>query len=242
MGVSARGIGAARLSGGAVKQVLANGRSAVASASAVLARRGHGGLGALVALREADAILATPPWRGLEEVRPDDVVVVDGASAPDRTWPHLGLACAVLRELPATQAVVVTAAIHAVACSVRRLPVSVLSHEGCHLIPPPLVAVDAEDEAAVLQALRAAPVCLLSGMGLLSTGADLGAAVALAEYLERTCAMNLLASELAPSPSDDALLAKRAGQRARPAISWAYLERSTALPSGWRTRRVAGIR
>lgn len=208
-----------------------HGPADIERASRVLAQAGHAGMpfGGVVARAGNGALLATPRGLGLDEVVASRVTPLASldALAPAPRW--VRAAHALLAARSDLGAVVHTHALHAVALSTRAVPLRALSHEGCHLVPPEVPRLAEIEPVVVVAALARAPVCLVHGHGLLATAATLGEAVALAIYLERTCAMNLLAAEVsAPAPDSD-VLAKRRGQLSRPAMSWRYLARAPGI-------------
>ncbi len=206
-------------------------REQVATACAVLVASGHGGApsgGIVVRDPDHDDVLATPAGVAFEEVRAEDLVRVPSAGGDrDRVpWNGAAVAAAFLRARADLTALVHTHALHATAFSITGRALRALSHEGCHLVPPAPSCLRRAGVAELTAALERQRACLLRGHGLVAVGEQLGEAVALAVYLERSCQLDLLAGAEAYGASDGAVRDKRAGQRKRPAMSWRYLART----------------
>jgi L-fuculose-phosphate aldolase len=194
-----------------------------------------------VAVRDATGrgVWITRDGIGFDEVGRNDIVlvsptgsVVQGGVEPDSEG---ALAVEVLASRDDVHAVVHVHSLHATAFAATNRALQAISHEGCHLVPPEMARVrwsgsadGAQEEArGLVAALEARNSILTPGHGLITVAENLGEAVALAVYLEKTCQLLLLAGDDVHSISDAEVLKKRSGQLRRPSISWEYLERVT---------------
>lgn len=198
-------------------------RRDVAHACRVLATEGYtdltlGHVSARVPGR--DAILVKRKGLALEEVRPEDVVMVDldGRHLEDGdTDLHLetALHTEVYRARPDVGAVVHGHPIHATALAATRAPLEMLSHDAVlfadglprYEAGPDLVT-SAHEGAAVAQALGSARAVLMRNHGVLVVGATVPWAAVTAATLERAARIQAIAGamggELAPMSDDDA--------------------------------------
>lgn len=200
-------------------------RRDIVTACAVLADAGHADtpLGGVLTRGDDGVDLVTPSEPSWDEVRANLVVELEPAVTTEDHRPWVCAARHILDARPDLGAVVHTHAIHAVAASTHSEALRPLSHEGCHLVPPDIARLDVILPAGVVAAMTRSPVCLLRAHGLMTAAGTLGEAVALAIYLERSCAINLLAGTEGTHIADADTLAKRAGQLGRPLASWRYL-------------------
>ncbi len=199
----------------------------------------------LVAVRDSDGggIWVTREGVGFSEVGDDDVVAVCLDGTARRGSPEADaeteLALAILARRPEVTAVVRCHSLYATAFSVTGRSLHAISHEGCHLVAPDQAAWRREAPGRaggwaldVAEALTGSQYLLLAGHGLVTVGATLGEAVALANYVEKAARLQLLAGDELHLVSPAEVEAKRLGQLNRPRLSWDYLRRRAFEVSG----------
>ena len=163
-------------------------------------------------------MLITPTGMGADDIAPADLVwrgddgTLRGAWQPSSEW-HFH--AAIYRERPDLNAVVHTHAVHAtaLACLDRGLPpfhymVAIAGGDDVPCVPYHLFGTEALS-AAVAQALRERQACLLAHHGLVTAGATLARAMAVATEVESLCEVYLKALAVGePSNLSDAQMAE----------------------------------
>ncbi|HEY4277226.1 MAG TPA: class II aldolase/adducin family protein [Conexibacter sp.] len=217
-------------------------RATVATGCRVLAANGHSDYiwGHLSARDPAGrGLFMKGSGLGLEEIEPDDVVLLDEAGdviEGDRRrhseWP---LHAEVLKHRPDVGAVVHTHPPHAVALAAAGVELEPVSNMGTWFAPPGVprfedtaeLIRDRELGAAVARALGERDVLFLVNHGIVAVGADVRAAVIRAVLLEAACRQQLLTRAFggAPMGVPDEALAKGDVYAARTDVLWDYLVR-----------------
>jgi len=193
-----------------------------------------------VAMRDAEGrgVWLKGSRLGLEEVSADDVIllswegeVVEGAAGRHKEYP---IHTAIMARRPDVNAVVHTHPVHAIAFAATGRPLTHLSHEAMHFVPPDIPRFESTSDIvdtpalgrALSDALGDALAVLMPHHGITAVGASVGEAVAAAVQLERACQIALLAGpDAVPAREEDALLKRqRSGHRLREV--WTYLSRT----------------
>ena len=163
-------------------------------------------------------MLITPTGMGADDIAPADLVwrgddgMLRGAWQPSSEW-HFH--AAIYRARPDLNAVVHTHAVHAtaLACLDRGLPpfhymVAIAGGDDVPCVPYHLFGTEALS-AAIAQALRERQACLLAHHGLVTAGATLARAMAVATEVESLCEVYLKALAVGePSNLSDAQMAE----------------------------------
>jgi L-fuculose-phosphate aldolase len=147
-----------------------------------------------------------PAGRGLEEVRPSDLLLVglDGTVLEGRHSRHVEypIHAEVYRARPEVQAVVHTHPSHATAFAALRVPLRPVSHEACLFVPPDVPRFTKTTDlilteslgGAVARALGPAWALLLESHGIVTAGERVGDACIRALLLEKAARIQLLAA------------------------------------------------
>ena len=178
---------------------------------------------------------------GLEEIRPDDVVLLDldgnvleGSRPRHVEWP---IHAEVLRARPDVQAVVHTHAAATVAVGCTDIPLQPLCHEAIRWMPAPPTFTDTSDlidsparGMAVADRLGDGAGVLLRNHGAVIASRDIRSTTLLSVFLERACRtqLSVLASGVPYHPAPDADVEARRGKMSVPAqydSLWRYFER-----------------
>jgi L-fuculose-phosphate aldolase len=174
---------------------------------------------------------------GLEEVGPDDVIllswegeILDGSGRRHQEWPiHTGI----MTRRSEVQAVVHTHPLYAVAFAATGWPLTQLSHEGQHFVPPDIprftrtsdLVETVELGEALADSLGDELAVLMPHHGITTAARSLGDAVAAAVQLDRACQVALLAGPDAIPASEQDALQKRKRSPDRLRNVWTYLSR-----------------
>lgn len=191
-----------------------------------------------------------PARMGLEEVKPEDLILVDlGGRVVRGTRPRhaeVFIHSEVYRARPDVGAVVHT---HPVACTVFAslgVPLRPITHEGSYFTPPDVPRFDdttdliitSDHGKAVARALSSRPALFLIAHGIVTVGATIEEAAVNALLLDKAARAQLMVPGGVPRcwSSDEDALAKRARAHTAAAIAdrWAYLLRNLAR---WRRQR-----
>jgi ribulose-5-phosphate 4-epimerase/fuculose-1-phosphate aldolase len=222
-------------------------RDDVAAGCRVLAGYGHGDLiWGHVSVRDPQGSGTWMKRRsiGIEETRPEDVLLIDGAGRVVRgdgeVHGEFPIHTQVLQAHPEVNAVVHTHAAHAVAFDALAAPLLPISHEATLFVPPdvPRFRQTADliqtlelgnDVAAAITGSRA---LLLRNHGIVTVGRNVAEAVLAAVFLERACQQQLLAMASGTVrlwSDDDEALAKRTNLFSPTQMeqTWNYMLRRT---------------
>lgn len=163
---------------------------------------------------------------GLEEITPERIITLDmdgtqvaGTAAKHVEWPiHAG----VLTARPEIACVVHTHAPHAVAFAATGEPLRPVGHDGVRFAPPDLPRFTETTSlittpalgAAVARTLGDRNALFLRNHGIVVAGETVQVAIALAVFLERACALQLMAMssgrDYACTPDDEAVEKRKA--------------------------------
>jgi ribulose-5-phosphate 4-epimerase/fuculose-1-phosphate aldolase len=225
-------------------------RTDVADACRVIARAGQGDLiWGHVAVRDpaGRGVWMKPSARGLEEVEPDDVILVgwDGAVLIGDGSRHLEypIHTEIMRERADAQATVHTHPEAAVVFGMLDTPLPAIGHEATAFVPPDVpryaergdLVRTADQGKALAQVLGPHRAAFLVDHGIVTVGSSVGEAVLAAILLETACrkALMALATGIAfSSLSGEQAKAKRKQiySPAQVAHAWRYLKRQ-AVPN-----------
>lgn len=188
-----------------------------------------------------DRIWAKPTGLGLEEVGADDMVLSDMEGqrlAGDRKLhTEMPIHTGIYNKRPDVGAVVHTHAFHAAALSSSSGSFQMVSQDslvflgGIAVYPSAELVETAEQGAELARTLGEADVVLLKNHGLTAVGASIEQAVVRAVSFERSCRLQLAATQLggvSPIPADQAerMKARFGRQSNREQSIWRYLVRS----------------
>ncbi len=216
----------------------------LALACRVVALKGHGDLifGHLSAwLPQGNGMLMKPNGLGLDEVGPEDMLVMDfdGKVLEGRHPAHLEypIHTEILQARSDAEAVVHTHPYYCIALGASEYDLRPLSEHGCYFVPPNVpkfsdttdLIVTKQDGQALARSLGSHRAVLMRNHGVAIVGPSIEEAAIAAILLEEACHVQLLTQSLGPnfqaSSSEDAM-----GKRARafpkfiPGL-WAYLVR-----------------
>lgn len=182
-----------------------------------------------------------PAGLGLEEIRPDDLLLVDldGKVLRGRRPRHseVFIHAEILRARPDVGGVVHTHPVPATVFSSLGVPVRPILHEGCNFVPPDIprytqtsdLIVTAELGRSVARTLGDRPAMFLVNHGIVTVGASLEEAVVNALLLDKLCRAQLMLSDATPKfwTSDDEALIKRKRIYNQESLDsrWAYYQR-----------------
>lgn len=188
-----------------------------------------------------------PHKMGLEEVRPQDLLLVDlDGKVVKGTRPRhseVFIHAEVMRARPDVGAVVHTHAVAPTVFASLGVPLRPITHEGSYFTPPDVprfdetsdLIVTPERGKAVARALGDRPALLLVAHGIVTVGATIEEATVNALCLDKAARAQLTVHNGAPRhwSSDEDALAKRARVHNPQnfADRWAYLLRKLAEPS-----------
>jgi L-fuculose-phosphate aldolase len=178
---------------------------------------------------------------GLEEIRPDDLLLVDidGKVLRGRRPRHseVFIHAEIMRVRPDVGAVVHTHPVPATVFSSLGVPVRPVLHEGCNFVPPDVprftettdLIVTPELGRAVARTLGDRPAMFLVNHGIVTVGVTIEEAVVNALLLDKLCRALLMLPGAAPKlwTDDDEALVKRKRIYHRQALAsrWAYYRR-----------------
>lgn len=175
---------------------------------------------------------------GFDEVRPEDVVLVDfdgqkleGSAGLHAEYP---IHTEIMARRPDVGAVVHTHPLYSIAFAVTGWPLRALSHAAYHFVPPDIARFEVTGDliktrelgAALADCVGSRNAALLPHHGIVTVGSDVGQAVAAATHLERACQIALLAGEHALTSSDEESLEKRRRSAKHLEQAWSYLSRT----------------
>lgn len=175
---------------------------------------------------------------GLEEVTPEDVIllswegeILQGSAGRHNEYP---IYTEIMARRPEVNAIVHTHPVHAIAFAATGRPLTHLSHEAMHFVPPDIARFESTSDIVNTPALGRAladslgdqVAVLMPHHGITTVGADVGEAVAAAVQLERACQIALLAGPDAIPAGDEDALQKHQRSRHRLQEVWTYLSRT----------------
>lgn len=216
----------------------------LALACRVVALKGHGDLifGHLSArLPEGEGMLIKPNGLGLDEVQPEDMLVMDfdGNILEGRHPAHLEypIHSELLQARPDAQAVVHTHPYYSIAVGASEVDLRPLSEHGCYFVPPNVpkfsdttdLIVTKHDGQALARVLGEHRAVLMRNHGMAAVGPSIEEAAIAAILLEEACHVQWLTQSLGlnfQSSSPEHAVAKRT--RVFPKFIpglWAYLVR-----------------
>lgn len=189
-----------------------------------------------------------PAAMGLEEVTPDDLLLVDldGKVLRGKHPRHseVFIHSEILRARPDVGAVVHTHPVHATVFSSLGVPLRPITHEACNFVPPDVprftetsdLIVTPELGRAVAQAIGDRPGLFLVSHGIVTAGATIEDAAISAILLDKSARVQLMVPDGTPRfwTNDTEALAKRAriyNPDNNVALRWPYLLRRLAAIS-----------
>ena len=241
-----------RASGARARAGEADLRRRLADACHVLAMEGQGdAVWGHATVREpgSSTFWMKPAGLGLEEVRPEDMILVDleGQVVRGRRPRHseVFIHSEVLRARPGAGAVVHTHPVPSTVFASLGVPLRPITHEGSNFVPPDVprfdettdLIVTPERGRAVARALGERPALFLVGHGIVTAGLTIEDATVHALLLDRAAAAQLLLPGGVPrhwTADEEALVKRRRIFHADNLASrWAYLLRLAE----WRRRQ-----
>jgi L-ribulose-5-phosphate 4-epimerase len=215
----------------------------LALACRIVALQGHGDLifGHLSARLPDGNMLMKPNGLGLDEIQPEDILVLDLAGnllgGPHGVHLEHPIHGEILRARPDVQAVVHTHPHYSVALGASQFDLQPLTAHGCYFVPPAVpkfsettdLIVTKADGEAVARTLGDHRAVLLVNHGVAVTGPNVEEAAIAAILLEEACQIQLLTQSYGPgyhvSPPDQAIARRtRVFPGFIPSL-WAYLVR-----------------
>lgn len=164
---------------------------------------GDGYLGHASARLSGEQYLMKPSVLGIEEVRPEDLVVVDWdgrkVAGPYPLHGELPIHAEVYRARPDVGAVIHTHPLHATALAATGEGLVPINHDGAPFYPgvpifsDPTLIVDAEQGRAMAAALGSGRALLLKNHGIVTVGRTIAEAFFHARALERAAQVQLTA-------------------------------------------------
>jgi L-fuculose-phosphate aldolase len=225
----------------AVESTSSDPRSLIADACRILHACGHSDVvWGHVAIRDAGGrgVWLKGSRLGLEEVTSEDVILISwdgeilqGSAGRHNEYP---IHTEIMGRRSDVNAVVHTHPVHAIAFAATGRPLTHLSHEAMHFVPPDIPRFESTSDIVDTPELGRALADVLGNQvgvlmphhGITTVGPNVGEAVAAAVQLERACQIALLAGPGAvPARDEDAVQKhRRSGHRLQEV--WTYLSRT----------------
>jgi len=199
---------------------------------------------ATVRVPGADTFWMKPHRMGLEEVKPEDMLLIDleGKVVRGKRPRHseVFIHSEVMRARPDVGAVVHTHAVPSVVFSSLGIPLRPITHEGSNFVPPDIprfdettdLIVTPERGKAVARTLGSRPALFLVNHGIVAVGATIEEATVNALLLDKSARAHLMLPGGVPrywTPDDEALVKReRIHHPENVASRWAYLLRKLA--------------
>jgi L-fuculose-phosphate aldolase len=228
-------------------------RKRLADACQILVMEGQGDAvwgHATVRFPGAETFWMKPHKMGLEEVRPEDLILVNlegtvvRGSRPRHS--EVFIHSEIFRARPDVCAVVHTHPVPSVVFASLGVPLRPITHEGSNFVPPDVprfdettdLIVTPERGKAVARALGKGPALFLVSHGIVAVGATIEEATVNALLLDKSARAQLMLPGAFPrywTPDDEALAKReRIYHRENLASRWAYLLRNLAR---WKRQR-----